>query len=74
MHPSTRVIALQNHLKHTTVYTAFLQHFQPSINKPTLRAMALLQQIPFHPPSCTSQEEIVFGYQLYTTPTTDGCA
>jgi hypothetical protein len=28
----------------------------------------LHQQIPFHPPSCTSQEEIVFGYQLYTIP------
>lgn len=49
-----------------TMYIHLLQHFWTSISKPTFHPVALHQQIPFHPPSCTSQEEIVFGYQLYT--------
>ena len=51
-----------------TMYILRLQHFWTSISKPSLHPVALRQQIPFHPPSCTSQEEIVFGYQLYTIP------
>ena len=51
-----------------TMYIHRLQHHWTSISKPTLHPVALHQQIPFHPPSCTSQEEIVFGYQLYTIP------
>jgi hypothetical protein len=57
------------HLQHSsTAHMPRLQHFQPYITKPTLHPVVLHQQIPFHPPSCTLQEEIVFGYQLYTIP------